>query len=137
MEGYIKNKIKNYYKNKSKNDIILKKYIKKCDEDVICRIIKNLANRLNMFLIKNNIEKQLTHIEIIGCSPEELKIHLEKQLKDNMTFENYGEWEIDHIKPITLFNLKDENELFECFNYKNLQPLWAIENKIKSNKFIL
>ena len=53
-----------------------------------------------------------------------------------MTFENYGEWEIDHIKPISLFNLNNENELFECFNYTNLQPLWKLDNIKKSNKFI-
>jgi hypothetical protein len=90
MEDYIKNKIKNYYKNKKRNEAVIKKYISICKEDIIYRIIHNLANRLNFFLNKNNMEKQLTHIEIIGCSPEELKIHLEKQLKDNMSFENYG-----------------------------------------------
>jgi hypothetical protein len=46
------------------------------------------------------------------------------------------EWEIDHIKPISLFNLNNEDELLECFNYKNLQPLWKLENLLKSNKFI-
>jgi len=136
MEDYIKNKIKVYYKNKKRNEVIINKYNNICKEDTIYRIIKNLASRLNSFLNKNNIKKQLTHIEIIGCNPEELKIHLQRQLKDNMSFENYGEWEIDHIKPISLFNLNNENELLECFNYKNLQPLWAFENRIKSNKFI-
>ena len=51
-----------------------------------------------------------------------------------MTFENYGEWEIDHIKAITLFDLTNENEIIDCFNYKNLQPFWRIDNIKKSNK---
>jgi hypothetical protein len=45
-----------------------------------------------------------------------------------MTFENYGEWEIDHMTPISKFNLKD---------YKNLQPLWMIDNRKKSNKILI
>ena len=73
-------------------------------------------------------------MELIGCDPDVLKEHIKKQLKDNMTFENYGEWEIDHIKPVSLFNLENEQEMFECFNYKNLQPLWKIDNIKKSNK---
>jgi hypothetical protein len=136
MEGYIKNKIKNYYKNKSKNDVLVKKYVNKFKDDIIHKIIHNLSHRAITCLNKNNIEKKYTHMELIGCSPEELKIHLQKQLKENMSFENYGDWEIDHIKPISLFNLNNENELLECFNYKNLQPLWAIDNQIKSNKYI-
>jgi hypothetical protein len=76
-------------------------------------------------------------MELIGCSSDELKLHLEIQLKNNMNFDNYGEWEIDHIKPISLFNLNNENELLECFNYKNLQPLWRAENRRKSNKIII
>ena len=51
-----------------------------------------------------------------------------------MTIDNYGEWEIDHIIPISSFDLtKKENQIL-CFNYKNLQPLWAEDNLKKSNK---
>ena len=64
-----------------------------------------------------------------------LIIHLEKQFKPGMTLDNYGEWHIDHIKPITKFDLKNENELRKCFHYKNLQPLWAIENIKKGDKY--
>ena len=137
MEEYIKNKIKNYYKNKKQTGILVNKYINKCKEDIIFRIIKNLASRTKNILVKNNIKKEYTHMELIGCSSDELKLHLEIQLKNNMNFDNYGEWEIDHIKPISLFNLNNENELLECFNYKNLQPLWRAENRRKSNKIII
>jgi hypothetical protein len=136
MDEYIKNKIKNYYKKKKHIDIIDKIYEKKENNNIIYRIIKNLNNRACFCLNKNNIERNHEYIDLIGCKAEELKEHLEKQLTDNMTFENYGKWEIDHIKPISLFNLNNENELFECFNYKNLQPLWKIDNIKKSNKLI-
>lgn len=53
-----------------------------------------------------------------------------------MTWENYGTyWEIDHIKPIDLFDFSIEEDIYECWNYKNLQPLTVNKNKIKSNKY--
>ena len=54
-----------------------------------------------------------------------------------MTFENYGEWQIDHIYPISKYDFTDINNFYECFHYTNLQPLWAEENRIKSNKIII
>lgn len=51
-----------------------------------------------------------------------------------MNFDNYGEWEIDHIIPVSSFDFNIKNNIFKCFNYKNLQPLWKLENRKKSNK---
>jgi hypothetical protein len=53
-----------------------------------------------------------------------------------MSWENHGKfgWHIDHIKPISSFDLTNENEQLECFNYKNMQPLWWNENLSKGNK---
>ena len=52
-----------------------------------------------------------------------------------MTLENYGKWHIDHIKPVTRFDLTKPNELEKCFHYSNLQPMWAEENIKKGNKY--
>jgi hypothetical protein len=123
MDEYIKNKIKNYYKNKKLTNSLVKKYRKKSQDDIISRIINNLSNRVNKYFKIYKIDRKHTHMELIGCSYDELKLHLEKQFIENMIFENYGLWEVDHIKPISLFNLNNENEILECFNYKNLQPL--------------
>ncbi len=49
-----------------------------------------------------------------------------------MTIDNIS---IDHIKPISNFNLDDENEFLECCNYTNIQPLLTITNKEKHNKW--
>ena len=136
-QDYIKNKIKQHYKNKYKKDIINFNYINKRNDDVIYKIIDNLSRRAYKFLKRFNIIKSITYIQLIGCSVNELKEHINKQLTDGMTFNNYGEWEMDHIKAITLYNLNNENELYECFNYKNLQPLWREDNIKKSNKVIL
>lgn len=72
--------------------------------------------------------------KFIGCSLEELKQHLEKQFKPGMTWENYGKWHVDHIQPLSSFNLQDDKEIKKACHFTNLQPLWARENLQKSNK---
>ncbi len=52
-----------------------------------------------------------------------------------MTWDNYGEWHIDHIKPCALFDFTKEEQQRECFHYTNLQPLWAKDNMRKSDKY--
>jgi hypothetical protein len=122
------------YKNQYKLDAQVRKYSKLAKEHVIYRIIHSLADRATKVLTKINVARQMTHIELIGCSAEELEEHLKNKFTDDMSFENYGEWEVDHIKPISKYNLLNENEMIECFNYKNLQPLWKHDNRKKSNK---
>ncbi len=69
----------------------------------------------------------------LGCSIEELKVHLELQFQDGMTWENHGEWHIDHIKPLCSFDLSDREQLLQACNYTNLQPLWAADNLSKGS----
>ena len=54
-----------------------------------------------------------------------------------MTWNNHGlyGWHIDHIKPVSKFNLLDLEEQRRAFHYTNLQPLWALDNIRKSNKY--
>jgi hypothetical protein len=52
-----------------------------------------------------------------------------------MSWENYGKWHIDHIRPLTSFNLSDENQQLKAGHYTNLQPLWASENVRKGAKY--
>lgn len=75
-------------------------------------------------------------MELIGCSIEQLLEHLESQFQDGMTWDNYGEWHIDHIKPCAMFDFTKEEDQRECFHYTNLQPLWAEDNLRKSDKYI-
>ena len=51
-----------------------------------------------------------------------------------MNWENYGKWHIDHIKPISKFDMTDQEEQKKCFHWSNLQPLWAEENISKGDK---
>lgn len=80
--------------------------------------------------------KSLTTIELIGCSIEECRKHLEGQFKDGMTWENQGEWHIDHIYPLSKFDLTNQEEQKKAFHYTNLQPLFAKDNIRKGNKII-
>jgi hypothetical protein len=70
----------------------------------------------------------------IGCSLQELAGILESKFKLGMTWGNHGSWHIDHIIPCSHFDLTQLEEQKKCFHFSNLQPLWAIENIVKSNK---
>lgn len=97
------------------------------------RLAKRISNRIQMALKGGHKKSRST--DLLGCSIEDLKMHLEKLFRDGMSWENMGEWEIDHIRPCASFDLTREQEQFKCFHYTNLQPLWALENRIKSDKY--
>lgn len=98
------------------------------------RLACNLRNRLNKFIKK--INRSQSTIDLLGCTVEELKIHLQNQFDSKMSWDNYGAWHIDHIRPIASFDLSDSSQVKECFHYSNLQPLWAKDNWSKGSKFI-
>ena len=96
------------------------------------QLICILRRRLNHAL--KGVAKSAHTLELLGCSISQLIVHLEKRFKNGMTWKNYGKWHVDHIKPLSSFDLtKSEQQILAC-NYKNLQPLWAKENLLKSNK---
>jgi hypothetical protein len=83
------------------------------------------------FYRKGYTKKSRTY-QILGCTFEEFKLHIEKQFTIGMNWENKGKWHLDHIYPISL--AKDEEELIRLNHYTNFQPMWAIDNIKKSNK---
>jgi hypothetical protein len=98
------------------------------------KLAHSLRNRIGLALKQN--WKAGPTIELLGCSIEHLKNHLESQFKPGMNWSNWSitGWHIDHIKPCASFDLSNENEQYKCFNYTNLQPLWAKENRTKWDK---
>ena len=98
------------------------------------KLLKTLRSRLSNAVKKKNGIKADTTMNLTGCSITFLKGYLEAKFIDGMTWENHGEWHIDHIKPCCSFNLLDEEEQKICFHYKNLQPLWGVDNLIKGGK---
>lgn len=91
---------------------------------------RNLRKRFRQLVKSSSIKTSC----LIGCSPEELRLHLQSQFTVGMTWENYGEWHIDHVIPCARFNLEDRQEAMACFHYTNLRPLWAMENILKGAK---
>ena len=86
-------------------------------------------NRIRRFMKHKHCKSE----ELCGCSWAELVTHIENQFSDNMSWENYGDWHIDHIKPCAAFDLTDKNQVSECFHFSNLQPLWKQDNLSKSS----
>ena len=74
-------------------------------------------------------------MKLLGCTKKEFENHIINNLKENMTLENYGDWEVDHIYPISKINFKDTIEIIKYYNFTNLQPLWKEETIQKSNIF--
>jgi len=76
--------------------------------------------------------------ELLGCSLKSYREYIESLWKPGMSWDNWGVygWHIDHIIPTSFFDLTENNQVIECFNYKNTQPLWAFDNMSKSNKII-
>ena len=101
------------------------------------KIIHNSRTRMWQFL--KGVDKCDSTISLLGLNPQEFKAYLESRFLPGMTWNNYGlkGWHIDHIKPISSFNVKDPIQLKEACHYTNLQPLWAIDNIRKSNKVSL
>lgn len=101
--------------------------------DVNFKISCNLRSRLNRAL-KGNY-KSGSSIRNLGCSVDELKQYLESKFQEGMTWENYGKngWHIDHVVPLSKFNLSETGELLKACYYTNLQPMWAKDNIRKSN----
>lgn len=84
--------------------------------------------------IKNKNGKR--SIDIVGYTIDELKQHLEKQFNNGMSWDNYGEWQIDHRIPVSYFDLTNDDDIKECWALTNLQPMWKKENLLKSNKLL-
>ena len=104
--------------------------------DMTFKILHRLRTRI--LLVLHGKKKAESSMNLLGCTAEHLKKHLEEQFKDDMSWENYGirGWHIDHIKPCASFDLSIIEEQKECFHYTNLQPLWWFDNLAKSDKII-
>lgn len=133
---------KNYY---IKNKIKIGKYnhqyhLKKYKNDPLYNLQIKLRKRIWMALKKRRLSKKGsdTTIKLLGCSYQEFKQYIESKFIENMSWEKVlsGEIHIDHIKPVSSFNLFDEQQLKQCFHYTNLQPLWGTDNLSKSCKII-
>jgi hypothetical protein len=117
-----------------------KNHRKQINEQHKKRLKKDINFKLKCYLrsriynvLKGNYKSKRT-LELLDCSLKFFKQYLESRFKQGMTWENYGKWHIDHIRPCASFDLSKAEEQAKCFNYTNLQPLWAKENLSKKDK---
>jgi len=99
-------------------------------QDPLHKLKVNVRTRINQYIKKDGI----TTIDLLGCSYDDLKKHIESQFTSGMNWSNHGVngWHIDHIYPLA--KATTEQELFNLCHYTNLQPLWWDENLSKSDK---
>lgn len=152
---YLSNKSKTWYENNKEHR---KQYLKEYREknidkirktkrdyernrkarDPLYKLINNFRTAIYQVLKENNINKNGHYFDILKYTPEQLISHLESKFSENMTWDNYGEWHVDHIKPISSFMILEigDEEFMNCWSLDNLQPLWGNENIKKSNKLL-
>lgn len=125
-----KEKCRKYGKSNRKKLTI--KEMKRYHSNPNFKLKKILRSRLYDAL--NGNIKNGSAVEDLGCSIEFLIKYIETKFTESMTWDNYGEWHIDHIKPLASFDLTDRKQLLEACHYTNLQPLWAKDNLSKGAK---
>ena len=143
---YINKNVKNRY-NKEKKKEYNKKYnilnrekinTKKREyhnlrarQDINYKLSCSLRDRLRKAL--KDSQRSGSAVRDLGCSIPDFKIWLEKQFQNGMTWNNYGKvWHIDHIIPLSKFDLADRNQLVKACHWFNLRPLWARENILRN-----
>jgi len=93
------------------------------------QLIHNLRTRLSKIMNRIGVVKDSTTLNLLGCDVKTVKSHIEDQFTAGMTWENYGDWNVDHIRPCASFDLTKPEEQRKAFHYKNLQPLWSTPAK--------
>lgn len=110
---------------------------KRYRNDILYRLKFNVRNRIKLFLKSKNFNQiKNGTFKIVGCTPQELKDHIEKQFFNGMNWENYSHdgWHIDHKIPLD--SAKNEEEVLRLSHYTNLQPMWSDENYKKGTKIL-
>jgi hypothetical protein len=100
------------------------------------RVRQSLNCRISQMLKQHSLAKNNRTLQYVGCDFHFLKGWFEFQFQENMNWDNYGKWEIDHVIPCSSFNLENIDEQLVCFKWSNLSPCWKSDNIKKGNKII-
>lgn len=132
--GPTKKRVKEWCKENREH--VNKKQVEYVQNNLNAKLKSTLRSRVGSALKAVNGTKCTKTMELVGCSMEFLKAHLEKQFQPGMTWENYGKkgWVIDHIVPCALFDLTKDYQQKSCFKWENLQPMWWKDNLNKHAK---
>jgi hypothetical protein len=115
---------------------IIRKQIARYASDPRFRIEMLLRGRINVVIRRQKTIKAGRTMELIGCTLEHLRSHIESQFTEGMSWDafNRGEIHLDHRRPCRSYDLTDPVQQRECFHFSNLQPLWAVDNMKKSDQ---
>lgn len=128
------NEVRSEWRKKNK-DKINQQYRDSYRTNANIKIARTMRARIQKVL--KGIKKYQLTVEYIGVKDvNELMSYLEKKFLPGMNWGNYGQygWHVDHIIPLSSFDLTDKEEAYKAFHYTNLQPLWAKDNLSKGNK---
>lgn len=111
---------------------------KRCATDPKYKLGRNTRTAVYTCLKEANVAKYRSTFQLLGYTIEELMTHLEKQFTDGMTWENYGQWHVDHIRPMSSFKFEspEDPEFKACWVLDNLQPLWGPDNLSKGPRYL-
>lgn len=96
-----------------------------------CNTRSLLYNSFNR-ACKGQYRKSSSTEDMLCCSMDFFIKHIESLFKDGMSLNNYGDWHLDHITPLS--NANNIDDIIKYNHYSNFQPLWAKDNILKSNK---
>lgn len=98
----------------------------------IAKVAKSCRSRIREILNSKNLDKKLSFSQYIGCTGKELITYIENKFHSGMSWDNYGNWHIDHIVPLSVANTEDQ--VYKLCHYTNLAPVWSTDNITKNNK---
>lgn len=114
-----------------------KEYKKKYQQEQMSKpeyvLLKRLRSRIYVAL-KRGVKSETT-MSLLGCSIDFFKQYISEMFFKGMSWDNMGEWHLDHKKPCVLFDLTKDDEQKKCFHYTNIQPLWSNDNLKKGIKY--
>ena len=130
---------KYYNNNKEKVNKQTSNYKKeKMKTDPLFKLERNMRTRTYQIFVAETEGKAERSWKHIGCSPKFFQDWIKYQLYDGMTRENYGKyWNLEHVKPISTFDLSDPVQINKCFSWKNVQPYKTDKNREKGTKVLL
>lgn len=102
---------------------------KQLAENLQRRLSKNLRHRLRKAMLGET--RGVSAVRDLGLTIHQFRAYIEGLFQPGMTWDNYGEWHLDHKRPLKLFDLTDHAQALAACHYTNIQPLWAIENQRK------
>ena len=110
---------------------INRKKATRLNKNPIFKYRKSMASMLRRDIKSGYNNGTLSH-RVLGVDFETMKSHLESLFVEGMSWDNFGEWHLDHIIPLSLAKTKEE--VLKLLHYTNVQPLWAKDNIDKANK---